>query len=105
MARAINELMVKYPDRVPIIVTRNKNSATTPEIDKHKYLVPVDITVGQFLFVIRKRMLLPPSRALFLFIECDLVNNSEHVGIVYERHRSKKDQCLHVVYSCENTFG
>jgi GABA(A) receptor-associated protein len=105
MTRAINELMVKYPDRVPIIVTRNQNSATTPEIDKHKYLVPVDITVGQFLFVIRKRMLLSSERALFLFIDGDLVNNSEHVGIVYARHKSKKDQCLHVVYSCENTFG
>ena len=104
MPRTINELMMKYPDRVPIIVTRKK-TPTTPEIDKHKYLVPMDITVGQFLFVIRKRMLLSPDRALFLFIDGDLVNNSEHVGIVYERHKYKKDRCLHVVYSCENTFG
>jgi len=96
--------MVRHPDRVPIIATRNPNS-NTPELDKHKYLVPMDITVGQFLFVIRKRMLLPPSRALFLFIDGDLINNSEHVGLVYERHKSKKDRCLHIVYSCENTLG
>ena len=104
MPLTINEIMIRYPDRVPVIVTRNKNK-TTPEIDKHKYLVPMDITVGQFLFVIRKRMSLPPDRALFLFIDGDLINNSEHVGIVYERHRSKKDLCLHIVYSCENTLG
>lgn len=104
MTHTISEIMVKYPDRVPIIVTRNK-TMTTPEIDKHKYLVPMDLTIGQFLFVIRKRMLLSSERALFLFIDGDLVNNSEHVGIVYARHKSKKDQCLHVVYSCENTFG
>jgi GABA(A) receptor-associated protein len=104
MAHTISEIMVKYPDRVPIIVTRKK-TPTTPELDKHKYLVPMDLTIGQFLFVIRKRMLLSSERALFLFIDGDLVNNSEHVGIVYARHKSKKDQCLHVVYSCENTFG
>lgn len=105
MVLTVNELMIRHPDRVPILVTRNKNSTTTPELDKHKYLVPMDLTVGQFLFVIRKRMLLPPSRALFLFIDGELINNSEHVGPVYERHKSKKDRCLHVVYSCENTFG
>lgn len=104
MPLTINEIMVKYPDRVPVIVTRNKKS-TTPEIDKHKYLVPMDITVGQFLFVIRKRMSLTPDRALFLFIDGELINNSEHVGLVYERHRSKKDRCLHIMYSCENTLG
>jgi GABA(A) receptor-associated protein len=104
MTLTINEIMMRYPDRVPVIVTRNKKQ-TTPEIDKHKYLVPMDITVGQFLFVIRKRMSLPQERALFLFIDGELINNSEHVGIVYERHRSKKDMCLHIVYSCENTLG
>ncbi len=105
MPLTVNQLMIRHPDRIPIIVTRNKNSTNTPELDKHKYLVPMDLTIGQFLFVIRKRMLLPPSRALFLFIDGELINNSEHVGVVYERHRSKKDHCLHVVYSCENTFG
>jgi GABA(A) receptor-associated protein len=104
MTLTINEIMIRHPDRVPVIVTRNTKSRA-PEIDKHKYLVPMDITVGQFLFVIRKRMSLTPDRALFLFIDGDLINNSEHIGLVYERHRSKKDRCLHVVYSCENTLG
>jgi GABA(A) receptor-associated protein len=104
MPLTINEIMVRHPDRAPIIVTRNPNS-TAPELDKHKYLVPMDLTIGQFLFVIRKRMSLPPSRALFLFIDGDLINNSEHVGLVYERHRSNKDKCLHIVYSCESTLG
>ncbi len=104
MPLTINEIMIRYPDRVPVIVTRNKKP-TTPEIDKHKYLVPMDITVGQFLFVIRKRISLTPDRALFLFIDGELINNSEHIGLVYERHKSKKDKCLHIVYSCENTLG
>lgn len=39
-----------------------------PDIDKKKYLVPNDITVGKFVFEIRKHMTLPPEKAIFLFV-------------------------------------
>ena len=38
----------KYPDRIPVIVER-ANKSDMPEIDKKKYLVPGDLTVGQFV--------------------------------------------------------
>ena len=43
----------KYPTKVPIIVEKMKNS-TIPELDKSKFLVPADLTVGQFIHIIRK---------------------------------------------------
>ena len=48
-------IKTKYPDRIPIIVEKNKDS-DIEDIDKEKYLVPNDLTLGQFIFVIRKRM-------------------------------------------------
>lgn len=33
-----------------------------------RYLVPADLTVGQFVYVIRKRIKLPPEQAIFIFI-------------------------------------
>lgn len=33
-----------------------------------RYLVPADLTVGQFVYVIRKRIKLPPEKAIFVFI-------------------------------------
>ena len=38
------------------------------ELDKKKYLVPSDLTVGQFYFLIRKRIHLRPEDALFFFV-------------------------------------
>lgn len=35
-------------------------------IDKRKYLVPADITVAQFLMIIRRRIQLPQEKALFM---------------------------------------
>jgi GABA(A) receptor-associated protein len=39
-----------------------------PDIDKRKFLVPSDITMAQFMWIIRKRIQLPAEKAIFLFV-------------------------------------
>jgi GABA(A) receptor-associated protein len=34
-----------------------------------RYLVPSDLTVGQFVYVIRKRIKLSPEKAIFIFVK------------------------------------
>ena len=34
-----------------------------------RYLVPADLTVGQFVYVIRKRIKLSPEKAIFIFVD------------------------------------
>ncbi|KAK9285512.1 hypothetical protein L1049_024706 [Liquidambar formosana] len=58
----------KYPDRIPVIVERAERS-DIPDIDKKKYLVPADLTVGQFVYVVRKRIKLSPEKAIFIFVK------------------------------------
>ena len=50
-----------------VIVERLPGS-TVPSIDKRKFLVPSDISVAQFMWIIRKRIQLAPAKALFLFV-------------------------------------
>uniref|UniRef100_A0A2I2YNJ6 GABA type A receptor associated protein like 1 n=1 Tax=Gorilla gorilla gorilla TaxID=9595 RepID=A0A2I2YNJ6_GORGO len=50
----------KYPGRVPLIVEKAPK-ARVPDLDKRKYLVPSDLTDGQFYFLIRKRIHLRPE--------------------------------------------
>ena len=64
----------KYPDRVPVICEKADRS-DIPDIDKKKYLVPADLTVGQFHYVIRKRIQLAPEKALFLFCSNNIPPN------------------------------
>jgi GABA(A) receptor-associated protein len=99
------KVLCKYPDRVPVIVTKNIRSQNTPDIDKNKFLVPLDLTVGQFMYVIRKRIKLESSKALFLFVGDSIAPTSELMGAVYGEFQDKGDGFLHVVYSGENTFG
>ena len=57
----------KYPERIPVVVEKVPNSQI-PEIDKRKFLVPNDISVAQFMWIIRKRIQLASEKAIFLFV-------------------------------------
>ena len=50
-----SRILSKFPEKIPLIVEKGKNDKL-PVIDKAKYSVPQDITVGQFLNIIRKRI-------------------------------------------------
>lgn len=92
----------KYIDRTPVIVESYKS--TDVSIDKNKYLVPNDFTIGQFVYVIRKRINLSPEKALFLFINNILPHTSATIYDVYLSHHDK-DGFLYISYTTEDTFG
>ncbi|MBI51624.1 MAG: hypothetical protein CL779_00195 [Chloroflexi bacterium] len=92
-----------YPNRVPIIVEKY-DTCELPDIDKCKYLVPKDMTFGQFMYIIRKRIHLDSKQALFVTINNCLISSSENVDNIYNEHRDE-DGFLYVVYTSENTFG
>ncbi|KAE8976419.1 hypothetical protein PR002_g25317 [Phytophthora rubi] len=73
----------KYSDRIPVICEKADRS-DIPDIDKKKYLVPADLTVGQFVYVIRKLSALMSN--------------------IYKEQKDS-DGFLYVTYSGENTFG
>jgi len=97
-------ILEKYPNRIPVIVEKFKKCKDIVDIDKNKYLVPEDLTVGQFIFVIRKRLKLTAEKAIFLFINNKLMPTHELMRSVYNNEKDD-DNFLYVVYSSENTFG
>ena len=74
------------------------------DIDKRKFLVPADLTVAQFMYIIRKRIQLPPEKAMFLFVNKVLPTTSSTMGSIYDEHKDP-DGFLYISYSGENTFG
>ena len=101
-----NSIMTKYLDRIPIICEKNYNDNSLPDIDKHKYLVPHEITVGEFICVIRKRIQLQPGDSLFLFVGqfSSIIPSNVCINSLYDQHKNM-DGFLYITYSKENTFG
>jgi len=93
----------KYPDRVPVIVEKAPK-ARIGDLDKKKYLVPSDLTVGQFYFLIRKRIHLRPEDALFFFVNNVIPPTSATMGSLYQEHH-EEDFFLYIAYSDESVYG
>ena len=100
-----NQIRSHYPGRIPVIVEKDTRSRDAPEIDKSKFLVPSDLSVGQFAYVIRKRLHMKPEKALFLFVGNVLPPTSANMNTIYEKYHDKEDHFLYVTYAGENTFG
>jgi len=98
-----NRIIKKHPERIPIVVCKSKNDSL-PDIDKQKYLVPKDMSIGQFIYVIRKRIKLEPNQALFVLVNNSLQPSNKIVCDIYENCKDE-DGFLYVIYSSENTFG
>lgn len=98
-------LRANHPDRVPVIVEKRVGDESLPDIDKKKFLVPVDLTIGQFVYVIRKRIKLTPEQAIFLFVnKGTLPPTVAALQAVYDQYKDE-DGFLYMTYSGENTFG
>ena len=102
-ANEATRIKKKYPDRIPVIVEKAQSS-NIPDIDKHKYLVPKDLTVSQFIYVIRKRVKINSGEALFLFINNNIPVSSHLMSNVYENNKDS-DNFLYCLYQNESTFG
>ena len=96
-------ILIKFSQRIPIICEKNKKSKLL-DIDKKKYLIPIDFTVGQFMYVIRKRLLLPPDKAIFIFINGTIPSTSSTMIHVYDMNKDS-DGFLYITYDDENVFG
>ncbi len=95
----------KFPGRIPVIVQKSKKANDdVPIIDKNKFLVPMDLTIGQFIYVIRKRMELPPEKALFFFVSNSIPTTAMSLRELYGIY-ADEDGFLYTEYSGESTFG
>jgi len=94
----------KYPNKVPIIVEKSDRSNIS-DVDKTRYLVPEDITVGQFMYILRKGIKLTAEMSMFLFIDNQFIPATGKTLKEIYRDHADKDNFLYITYTGENTFG
>ncbi|XP_022757751.1 autophagy-related protein 8i [Durio zibethinus] len=97
------DIIAKYPNRVPVIVERYSKT-DLPEMEKKKYLVPRDMSVGQFIHILSLRLRLTRGKALFVFVKNTLPQTATLMDSVYESFK-EDDGFLYMCYSSEKTFG
>lgn len=97
-----------YPDRVPVIVEMSTSSTNyntyINSSHKIKYLVPHDITMGQFIKILRDKIKIDPSTALFFFINNKIYPITSSIGSIYKEN-TDADGFLYIEFCEESTFG
>ena len=111
------KIIAKHADRVPVLVQKSEKSLLN-DIERFKYLVPRDITLAQFLSVIRKKIVaMNETQAIWLFVPDTKENadgkkktsfvlapTSSSMGDLYDKNKSE-DAFLRIIYTEENVFG
>jgi hypothetical protein len=94
------KLITKYPNKIPVILKHQQN-----KLNRTKYIVPADITIGKMINHVRKmNPSLKSSESLFFFIDNILLSGNSSLSSLYQKHKSH-DCFLYIICATENTFG
>ncbi|XP_062304134.1 microtubule-associated proteins 1A/1B light chain 3C [Osmerus eperlanus] len=95
----------KFPTKIPVIIERYQREKFLPPLDKTKFLVPQELSMTQFVTIIRNRMCLMPSQAFYLLINnSGLASMSLTMAQVYKDHKDD-DGFLYMTYASQEMFG
>lgn len=99
-------IMNKHNNKIPIILERQRKSIddSISTINKTKYLVPHNFSLGEFLYIIRSKTKMKPETAIFLFVNTNLLSASDLMCKIYDDNKDP-DGFLYITYAGENVFG
>lgn len=88
---------------IPIICELEPKSKL--KLDKNKFIVPNNITLGMFMATIRKRIPnLNHEQAIFMLINNKIMGMSDTLDIIYAKEKDE-DGFLYLTFYEESTFG
>ena len=96
------DILKLHQNKIPIIIQLSENSNI--ELDKLKYIVPIDITLQQFHCILNKYIKKNEKQSVIMFIHDTLPVSSESIGSLYKQYKDN-DGFLYITIRKENTFG
>lgn len=105
---AVKQFMLRYQTKVPVLVFRDPKATDIPLLARHKFIVPGDITMGEFMSEVRRHFIseLHPGQGIFVFVNHDTLPSLQaDMQTIYQRYGDIDDGFLYITYTGENSFG
>lgn len=90
----------KYPHHIPILIRSNKIHFT-----QYKYLVNEEVTISEFMTILKKKIKLNSYEAIYLFINNTIPKGSTSLNNLYKSYKDLEIDMLIISVCKENTFG
>ncbi|KAF8764858.1 Gamma-aminobutyric acid receptor-associated like protein [Argiope bruennichi] len=98
------EIFQLYPNSIPVVLEKAPNGRV-PTAQKEKYLVPRNLTVADFLLMVRKNVLLHDDSSLYLMAgRGKVLSPSWTMGEVFDKEKDE-DGFLYLIYNSYYNFA
>ncbi|XP_005998096.1 microtubule-associated proteins 1A/1B light chain 3A [Latimeria chalumnae] len=101
----VARIRAQFPTKIPVIVERYQGERYLPLLDKVKFLVPQDITMVRFLAVLRNRLSLSATQALYLLVNRRTLTSMTLTMTEVYQENMDEDGFLYMTYASQEMFG
>lgn len=98
--KEVSLIKEKYPTYIPILIRSSKIKFT-----QYKYLVNEEVSISQFMIIIKKKIELKPYEAVYLFVNNTIPKGSILLKSLYNNNKDLDTDMLIITVCKENTFG
>lgn len=107
-----HSIRAKYPNRLPVVCEK-ANRSDLPAIKKKKFLVPMNMLVGEFKYILHQHInssaegndiKLLRGKTIYIFVNNIVPGTGLQMHELYEMYKDE-DGYLYMEYSCESCFG
>jgi GABA(A) receptor-associated protein len=101
-----NSLLLKYPDKYPVILEKSSNDKYLPKMEKTKLLVSHDMTTASILLLLKKNIKVNENTAVYISVANKniILSGAQSISYIYENYKNT-DGFLYLEYCTENVFG
>lgn len=101
----VENIRKKFPNKIPVVVERYQREVNLPVMDKTKFLVPQELTILNFVIIVKNRLRVQSNRAFYFVINNQsMANTSKTVAEIYKEHKDP-DGFLYMTYASQEMFG
>lgn len=98
-----NVIICKFTSKSFQVIIEKYSKSKVDVLERNKFLIPSDMTIGQLHLLLRKRRL-DPKVGFWFFVKDLIPSASMTMGQLYQENKDD-DGFLYIAYSDENVFG
>jgi GABA(A) receptor-associated protein len=101
-----NSLLLKYTDKIPVILEKSSTEKYLSSIEKNKLLISNGLTVANIIQILKTNLKVNEHNSLYIMVSKQniMLSGSQSMSYIYDTYKSD-DGFLYLEYCSENVFG